>query len=687
MLKKIIFFLTLFLTLSSTAQKITEKANLVDSVDLQEVLVTANLPLNTDEVVDFYITNQFTTVDNITSRLEGLSLIKRGAYAMEPQVNGFSGGQLNVTIDGMRIFGACTDKMDPVTSYIEPTNLQNISVNHGTGSSETGSNIGGSIDLSLQVPGSDTMKTNHTMIGYGYESISRGRNLLFTLGLGKNKFHSMIDGVYRKNENYKDGNQKEVQFTQFEKINLHNSVRYIPDNINSYKTDILFDLAQNVGYPALPMDVSMARALLFAFEYQRKTNYDLKAKIYFNEIYHVMDDSKRDSLFLLEKVVPGKSDSVYMRMDMPGKSATMGAYVQMGFAWNEKNRLFIKADQYMNNSFAEMTMFMRYAGSTPEAPMYMQTWPQMLRSVTGIYAENSTFVNEKLTLSVNGRLDFNTDRLLSKYGQEQFTVFNYNLPESQRMFVKSLNITAKYRLSNQISFNASTGYGERLPTIGERIGYYLYNAYDGYEYIGNPYLKAEKSNFFRAGFQLTQSKLKINFSQSYSMIHDYIMGITESTIPPMSFYAEGIRVYANIDRASLYSSDLQILYSPVKSFTVFLSSKYTSGKINRIENMPLIAPMKNILALKYEKNNLLLQAEGESALAQRKINENYGESATPAYIVFNTKAGYEFSLDGIACYAGVGITNLLNRVYHEHLDWGRINRPGRNLEIYLKMGI
>ena len=31
-----------------------------------------------------------------------------------------------------------------------------------------------------------------------------------------------------------------------------------------------------------------------------------------------------------------------------------------------------------------------------------------------------------------------------------------------------------------------------------------------------------------------------------------------------------------------------------------------------------------------------------------------------------------------------GITNLFNAVYYEHLDWGRIYRPGRSIDIFLK---
>jgi len=505
------------------------------------------------------------------------------------------------------------------------------------------------------------------------------------LGLGKNKWNWLIDGVYRKNENYSDGNNRIVPFSQFEKINIHSAVKYNPDKISSFKADALFDLAHNVGYPALPMDVSLAQAMLFAVEYQRKTTTELKAKIYFNQVVHIMDDSKRDSLYLLKNKPVGKSDSVYMRMDMPGKSSTLGAYVQLIIPWNEKNKLTLKADNYTNNSIAEMTMHMRYVGSSPETPMYMQTWPAMLRNVSGIFVENSTYLSDNLTLVANGRVDYNIDNLQSKYGQEQFSVFNYSLPKTQSKLVKSLNVSAQYRFSNSISLIASTGYAERMPTIGERLGFYLFNAYDGYDYIGNPYLKAEKSNFFRADLQLTQSNIKVNFNQSFSLIQDYIMGITNSQIPAMNFYAKGIRVYSNVPHAKMYSADLQVLYSPLKSLTVFLLSKFTLGEINNSDPMPLIPPLKNIVAIQYEKNNLSLQAECESALAQNRINVNYGEQITPAYTVFNVKSSYRFTLSKLAFNVGLGITNLLNKAYYEHLDWGRINRPGRSVELYLKM--
>lgn len=683
MIKKLFLLLFICRSIAVLAQPGVTEKEVRDTIKLKDVLVSVSLPLNNKDIVDFYRTNQFSTLDNITARLDGLSLIKRGAYALEPQVNGFSGGQLNLTIDGMRMFGACTDKMDPITSYIEPTNLKSINVKQGTGSCQTGCNIGGSVDFSLSEP-TEGLGQHFLSVAFGHESISRGNNILFSMGLGKNKWNWLIDGVYRKNENYRDGNNREILFSQFEKINLHTALKYKVDEVNSFKLDVLYDLAQHVGYPALPMDVSKARATLFALEYQRKTNMPLKAKLYYNEVLHIMDDSQRDSLYLLKNKPVGKSDSVYMRMDMPGKSSTLGAYVQLDIPWNEKNNLTVKADNYSNKSIAEMTMHMRYAGFSPEPPMYMQTWPAMLRNVSGLFLENSTYLSDRLTLLLNGRVDYTIDNLQSEYGQQQFSVFNYSISGAQSKLVKSLNLSAQYHISTGISIMASTGYAERMPTIGERLGFYLYNAYDGYDYIGNPYIKPEKSNFFRLNFQLSKPTIKLNFNQSFSFLHDYIMGITNTQIAAMNFYAKGIRVYSNVPDAKLYSADLQVLYSPIASWSFFLLSKLTVGEIQNGKPMPLISPLKNVFAVQYEKDNLMIQAECESALAQNRINSDYGEHVTPAYTVWNVKGGYKFNISEMQLDAGLGVTNLLNKVYYEHLDWSRINRPGRSLELYVK---
>ena len=76
-------------------------------------------------------------------------MIKRGNYAWEPTINNMVSDRINVTIDGMQIFGACTDKMDPITSYVDTSNLSEVHISSGQQGNENGQTIGGSINLKL----------------------------------------------------------------------------------------------------------------------------------------------------------------------------------------------------------------------------------------------------------------------------------------------------------------------------------------------------------------------------------------------------------------------------------------------------------------------------------------------------------------------------------------------------------
>ncbi len=87
------------------------------------------------------------SVDEFLASSDKISFIKRGAYAWEPLLNNMSTERSVVTIDGMRIFGACTDKMDPVTSYLESNTLSSIDIKSGQEGSSHGATIAGSIDL------------------------------------------------------------------------------------------------------------------------------------------------------------------------------------------------------------------------------------------------------------------------------------------------------------------------------------------------------------------------------------------------------------------------------------------------------------------------------------------------------------------------------------------------------------
>ena len=72
---------------------------------LSEVIIQG-VKTEDDTLQNFYRANVAATTESILSKMKGVTLIRRGAFGQEPVLRGLSNGQLNVTIDGMKIYGA-----------------------------------------------------------------------------------------------------------------------------------------------------------------------------------------------------------------------------------------------------------------------------------------------------------------------------------------------------------------------------------------------------------------------------------------------------------------------------------------------------------------------------------------------------------------------------------------------------
>ncbi len=661
-----------------------------DTIMLDEFTIFETVPLGENSVLDLSRSSRFSSIDRINARLDGISLIRRGAYAMEPQMDGFSGGQVNITVDGMRMFGACTDRMDPITSYIETDNLESFRITHGTAGSQNGNTVGGSFDMILKEPATGDRNVS-VYGGMVFESVSDGINANGALELNREKWAFRSSGTYRKHSSYTGGDGSVVPFTQFEKINMHSVLRYDINKNNVLRFDFLMDDAFNVGYPALPMDVGKAKARMYAIEYRmpgyHRTISQLKAKIYYNSIYHMMDDSERDSVYFIEGDTPDDRDTVVMRMDMPGWSDTYGFYLEGNIDLDDKNRLYIKIDDYLNFSRANMTMYMENPEYPDEPPMYAETWPDMFRNVTGIFARNTTFLKRSLKLTIEARMDLSTTRVISETGHRQFEIFGYDIDREYFEMPKSLNLNLSLNNHSLYNLSAGIGYSERLPTSSEQFGFFLYNALDGYDYLGNPDIDLERSAHIWAQIHFMWPDFKLSFRNRFSRVSDYILGQIDPEIPQMNLYASGVKRYENIPHAVVYGSSLQLQWKPIEMLTLYSLSRYTYARTHDGDPLPMIPPLRNICICKIQHRTISIQAEGEFSAAQNRINLGFGETATRAFSVYNIRASCHVQVSETLMKISAGVENILDKAYSEHLDWGNYYRPGRSLFLHLGIKI
>ena len=203
------------------------------------------------------------SIDEHLSQLSKVEMVHRGSYAWEPVVNNMSTERVSTTIDGMKIFYACTDKMDPVTSYVESSNLQRISLNSGLdGNPQATGNIGGSIDLKLRRVGFDAKPSEYNSSA-GYESNGNVQVYGADAAFSSHRFYSNFGVFYRHADNYQAGGHKEINFSQFQKTNAFANIGWQPVDDHIVEATVIYDIATDVGYPALTMDVKKAEEIAF----------------------------------------------------------------------------------------------------------------------------------------------------------------------------------------------------------------------------------------------------------------------------------------------------------------------------------------------------------------------------------------------------------------------------------------
>ncbi len=666
MKKYILLTFYLLITVLTIAQ---EKDTLVPK-NLNEIIVISKKQQEYQKQ-----TKPLASIDEYLLQSSKVEMIKRGGYAWEPLLNSMATERTLVTIDGMRIFGACTDKMDPITSYVEVSNLSEASIKSGQQGACHGATIGGSIDLVRNRSGFSNSGWNAT-INSGFETNSKQKIIGSAVHFASNSFYFDTDFTHRNAENYTAGNGKEVLFSQFKKSNISTTSGFTFNKNKFVEASLIYDKATDVGYPALPMDVALAEALITSvkFEYAPKseniasnltlTNWE--TKIYYNTITHKMDDTKRPS--------------IPVHMDMPGWSDTFGFYSKAKAVF-KTHHFLADLNSFYNKSVAEMTM---YPSNPNESLMFMYTWPDVRTHYSALFLEDNIALNCHSSLQFSTSWAQHSNTVANKMGLESLQIFYPTMEDTKTRLLKSFSTHYLYN-ENGISYRFGIGYGERAPSISEGYGFYLFNSFDRYDYIGNPDLQNEKSFESSASFGFATKKGSIKLSGAYFRIANYIVGKPDENLLSMTIGARGVKTITALDYATLCNADLNAEYQ----FSARIYGKaqlvYSYGKDSQKENLPFISPLRYSAALDYKYNHFSSEIGIQGNAVQMQFSPQYGEDCTADYAILNFSSGYTFSLEKSKWTLKTGVENMLDAYYSTFSDWNNIPRKGRN--VFLNIGI
>lgn len=602
-------------------------------------------------------------------QLKGVNLISRGGFAQEVLFRGQADGRIQVRLNGMRIYSACTDRMDPSTSYVVANNLHTAEMASACESHCSNNGLAGSLNLQTKKPTFDKAKPLRFGWVQQYQSNTNGLSSALNLESNTKRWAWRVNGAWLKNENYTAGGGRQVEYSQNEKQNWAVNSVYRITSKRFVQLDFIYDLATDIGYPALPMDVSKAQAFIGGITYMSYHQIGpfqrFNLKLYHNDIYHEMDDTQREDVF--------------MHMDMPGWSQTTGLTLD-AFDWKlNRHKLNASAEYYTNFRRAEMTM---YPDNGSEPPMFMFTWPDsrihgLALGLTDHFHWGENHLNTTI------RVDYETSGVSADLGKLQWEGMGYEMSGQRSYVLPQLKTALSRKLNKTQAINASIAYGQRGPTTSELYGFYLFNAHDGFDYLGNPDLKAEQLVSTEIGHQISKKKWQFSSTLFLQQYFNYIFGLT-TEYDAMTWGANGVRAYDNIASATFWGIEVggQWIFTPTIKSTA--SVEYLRG-VRPGADLPLVPPLQANVGVNATLKQMGFVLAARMAAEQNYFNMEYGDRYTPGYALIDAAVTYKLPIKKVDIQLEVAANNLLDTYYRDHLNWGGIPSMGRNLIFKVKL--
>jgi iron complex outermembrane recepter protein len=694
-MKKIVIIALLWLTAMANAQ-VENPSDSTKVIHLQEVIVSGDIRKDPAQVIiksDYQ--NKVVQPKNsgqLFEDINGFSLIKRGNYAVEPNFRASQYEQLNIQYDGgTKAYHACPNRMDPITTLVNPEEVTKIEIIKGPFSVRYGANFGGVINMVTQT-GTLANKKIQGSISSGYESNGNSTVNMINLMSRINKFYVAGNVSYRDYGDYEDGNQNEIP-SSFRNTGYGLKMGYDFNEKNSLQASFRQNFGRDVLHAGLPMDTDKDDSTIGSLDYKLTSdnNYfkGLHAKVYYSFVDHIMSNYRRPSFTNSEAIA---------LVDATTFGGKLESEWNLGTNWKLFGGTdFVSLSREGNRNRLVKRNMMGVLLPTPLA-FEDKIWQDSYTNTLGTFLEARYFITEKASLTLGSRLDF-----VSSNAEDLDPTFAdlYQNLEKRNETNYSGNISFKQYLPNHKTVEISFGRGARSASIEERFIAFFNIGRDPYEYVGNPNLKAEVNNQFEISFNgkkflegKTINQINYGIATYYSIYENYILGVVDETLirkynpttPPIH-----PKVFRNIDNAMKTGFETYVdvkLYNHF-NFLTELAYVYTKNR-DFNENLPLTPPLQTRFKLVYETENFWASVQYSLTARQPKISQSFDEIATPGYEVMDIKAGLS-PIKNLT--VGGSLLNVFDQWYNNHLtfafnnqpSFGRtpITEPGRNFTLFV----
>lgn len=580
--------------------------------------------------------------DALAKNIPSIDMSRRSGIANDILIRGQKRDNITVEVDGTKIYGACTNRMDPPASHIVANQIDSIEVIEGPYDVESFGTLSGGVKIKTKQPS----KEFKSEINAGFGSWNYKKFGASASG-GNDRIRVSATISTESSDQYKDGNGDTIA-----------------DQIDNYANENPTLTAKSAklqpkyhDMPAYKKDSAMVKAFITTAQ-----NQELRLSVTANRSDDVLyGNSKMDALYddsniySVEYNIDDISKSYkninfqYYHSDVDHPMATTyrmssaGGIVMKNWLTTDMDGVKIK------NKFdiEKYKVLVGLDGSVRNWDGHYEKndvpFSNGIKSIDSTDTTNMAIFAKvdrrygDFALSVGMRYDDTTIEN-QKYASNDYTAF-------------SANLMTTYNINKDHKVFFGVGQASRVPDAREL---YFVNKMGGL--VGSEHLDQTTNSEIDLGYETDNDMFKLKIKAFYSMLSDYI------------YFQKGLikNNFKNID-ATIYGAELAASYYATDDITIDMGASYKRGtKDKALEgqtntNLTDMAPLRGNIALNYEyKRNSLATLEIQASDRWDEIDSDNGEQELASWAVLNAKVKHAVNKK---FFLTLGINNILDKTY------------------------
>ena len=570
-----------------------------------------------------------------------LNMIRRSGIANDIVFRGQKRDNINVVVDGMKVCGACSNRMDPPTSHVMTQNIDSVQIVHGAFDVEDFGTLSGKIKIDTRKPQEEFAGEVNLNVGsYDYKKAT------FSASGGVGDVKVLFSASKEEGGQYKDGNGENFSEQLAHQVDgtALAGMAYLPNraDMDAYerksvmaklfwnitddqelKLSYTANRSENILYPSTPMDANSDDSDLYNIEYSVKNLSNLSKKLeiqlYQTEVDHPMSNRNRKAS--IAKGVIKHALSTRMQGAKIKNSLDIGEHT-----------VVVGLDRSLRNWDGA---YFKNENPFPTAKLH---------SIHDVDTKNQAlFVKDTFTLgstTIESGLRFD-DTHINHAGAE---------PSNDYRGLTG-NIFATIKVNKDLKYYMGLGKSTRVPDARE-----LYFMSKEGQQIGTPNLNETSNYEADIGLEKSFEQGTVKTKFFYSKLKDYI-------------YYNGTKTdgnnFTNID-ATIYGAELSGNYLASDALVFDYGLAYTVGKKDELvqgqtdRDLVDVTPLKVTLAMNYEFDTAVAKLELVARDNWDTIDSDNGEQNIAGYTVVNFKWDKELT-DSVKLT--LGMDNIFDKTY------------------------